>query len=96
MLNAYDEDCYMTIKKKHHYGTHCLYDVVLGNFSLEIHLLNLHMSSDDRDASISLSELGSGGFGTVRSVKVGNNVFAVKRINFMKKMVTLNGFDFEL
>lgn len=84
-FDVYKKDCYITIKKKQHYGTHCVYDVVLANFILQIHLLNLHRSSDERDASMNESQLGVGGFGTVRKVKIGQNMFAIKRINFYSK-----------
>jgi hypothetical protein len=53
IFNVYEKDCYISIKKRQHYGTHCNYDVVLANFTLEIHLLNLHRSSDDHDSALS-------------------------------------------
>ena len=73
IFSVYEKECYISIKKKLHYGTHLVYDVVLANFLLEIHLLNLHRDSEEKDLSTSESELGSGGFGSVRKVAAGGD-----------------------
>ena len=40
--------------------------------------------------------MGSGGFGTVRSAKIGNQLFGIKRINFIKKREEKDEFDIEV
>lgn len=95
VFGFYEKECFISIKKKLHFGTHVVYDVVLANFLLEIHLLNIHRNSDEKDLSNSESELGSGGFGSVRKVAVGGEEFAVKRINFVSKAERVNGFDID-
>lgn len=39
--------------------------------------------------------MGSGGFGTVRVVRVGGEQFAVKRINFLVRREVFDYFDVE-
>jgi hypothetical protein len=44
-LTKYD-DCYFGIMKSLHYGLEYVYRVILGAFSLEIKILNLHRNAD--------------------------------------------------
>lgn len=53
IFGVYEKECYISIKKKLHFGTHIVYDVVLANFLLEIHLLNIHRNSDEKDLTMS-------------------------------------------
>lgn len=94
-FGVFERECFISIRKKLLFGAHVVYDVALAHFLLEIHLLNVHRNSDEKDLSTSESELGSGGFGSVRRVAAGGEEFAVKRINFVSKAERVNGFDIE-
>lgn len=63
--------------------------MLLGPFRLSIKILNLQRSSDDGDDEISLMELGAGGYGNVRVVRIGSEEFAVKRLPFQVRFEPL-------
>lgn len=61
---------------------------------LRILVLNLNRNSDDGDEDICKEEIGSGGFGSVRAVRIGDKSYAIKRIPFKFKLDPTIGYDF--
>ena len=53
---------------------------------MKISVLNLNRDSDDGDEDIDKQQIGAGGFGSVRAVRIKNEEYAIKRIPFKFKM----------
>lgn len=93
-LRLKKSDCLFSVVQTEQYGLEYAYQILIGPFLMKVMVLNLNRDSDDGDEDIGKEQIGAGGFGSVRAVRILKEEFAIKRIPFKFKMESSGGYDF--